>query len=172
MENFELAKKLVWGLAASACASCMVRNDYNVLFSFLTMIILVNYYRENPKFFSKIVIHLMAGLLVIDVFWLIIIMPYWNSSLGGKNKYWDSLSGVHSFAIFMAFVEIALKGGVLAIFFLDYKSKHDIAELMKLNYDQEQESLKTGENVASQNFNSNANLNGNLDTNPKKEVVM
>ena len=172
MDNFELAKQLVWGLAASATASCMVRNDYNVLFAFLTMIILINYFHTNPKFFSKIVIHLMAGLLIIDIFWLIIIMPYWNSTLGGKNVYWNSLSGVHSFALFMAFVEICLKGGIIGIFFLNYKAKYDVAELMKLNYEQSEEGIKVGggDNTGSHNnLNSNSNLNLNGE---KKDIVM
>lgn len=175
MENFELAKKLVWGLAATSCASCISRNDYNVLFAFLSMIILVNYYRENPKFYSKIIIHLMAALMVIDVFWLIIIMPYWSSTQGGKNQYWESLSGVHSFAIFLAFIEILLKGGVLAVFFLDYKSKHDVADLMKLNYEQDEISLKASANDGTgshNNLNSKENLNGNFDTGMKKEMII
>ena len=87
----------------------MIRNDYNVLFAFLTLIILIRYYEENSKFYSKIIIHLMSGLIAVDVFWLIIIMPYWNSSLDKRNIYWESLSGIHSFAILFAFVEIVLK---------------------------------------------------------------
>ncbi len=160
MENFDLAKNLVWGLAVSSCASCIVRNDYNVLFSFLSIIVLIKYFRENPKFYSKVIIHLMTGLIVIDVFWLIIIMPYWNSSLGEKNKYWESLSGVHSFAIFMAFIEILLKAGVVGIFFLDYKQKYDIADLMKLNYDPENEP-KVSEYSSNNPLQSKEKLNGN-----------
>ena len=169
--EYDLAKKLVWGLAASSCASCMVRNDYNVLFAFLAMIILINYFKDNPKFFSKIIIHMMAGLLLIDIFWLIIIIPYWNSNQGGKNMYWASLSGVHSFAIFMAFIEIILKGGILGIFFLYYKKHNDVADLMKLNYEQEHDGLKANNpgNIDSQNkLVPIENINGNLET--KKEL--
>jgi hypothetical protein len=87
----------------------MIRNDYNVLFSFLAMIILIRYFNDNPKLYSKIIIHLMTALSLVDIIWLMIIMPYWNATLGVKNKYWESLEGIHSFALFLAFVEIFIK---------------------------------------------------------------
>ncbi len=174
MENkLELARKLLWGLAAISVAACMVRNDYNVMFAFLVIIILINNYKDNPRFYSKLIIHLMAALIVIDIFWLVIIMPYWNAKI--DNKYWNSLGGVHSFALFMAFIEICIKGGILGLFFLDYKEKNDdISDLMKLQYEMEQEKLKGGplDNASSNNLNSKDQLNGNLSPNPNREIII
>ena len=62
---------------------------------------------ENTKFYTKIILHILAALLVADIIWLIIIMPTWNATV--KNDYWESISGLHSFVLFLAFVELFLK---------------------------------------------------------------
>src|SRR5689334_10495406 len=99
------------------------------------LVILNRFYPENPKFYSKILIHLNTALILVDILWLIIIMPYWESQ-SAKNVYWDSLSGVHTFALILAFIELLLKGGLIALVFLDYKKNYpnDINDLFKLTY--------------------------------------
>lgn len=87
----------------------MIRNDYNVIFAFLVMTILIRYFKEHERFYSKVIIHMMGGLIAADIVWMIIVIPYWTETLKPSNKYWDSLSGVHSFAMWMCFVGILLK---------------------------------------------------------------
>lgn len=87
----------------------MIRNDYNVVFAFLVMIIFITYLKENNKFYSKVVIHITLGLSIADILWMFIVLPYWNESLKPTNKYWESLSGVHSFASWLSLVGIGLK---------------------------------------------------------------
>ena len=87
--------------------SCLIRNDYNVIFSFFILIILNRFYLENTKFYNKIIIHLLGVLVMADIVWLIIIMPIWNANI--KNEYWSSISGLHSFILFLAFTELFLK---------------------------------------------------------------
>ena len=62
---------------------------------------------ENTKFYSKIIIHILTLLVVADLIWLVIMMPTWNATI--KNDYWESISGLHSFTLFLAFVELFLK---------------------------------------------------------------
>jgi hypothetical protein len=89
-------------------ASCMIRNDFNIIFSFLVLIIFIKYLKESQKFYSKIIIHLMGGLIVADIIWIVIVLPYWTSSVKA-DIYWNSLSGVHSFALWLSFLEILVK---------------------------------------------------------------
>lgn len=87
--------------------SCLIRNDYNVIFSFFILIILNRFFMENTKFYTKIIIHILGFLAIADIIWLIIMMPTWNAPV--KNDYWESISGLHSFVLFLAFAELFLK---------------------------------------------------------------
>ena len=63
-------------------------------------------------------------------------MPYWNSKTSLKNAYWDSLSGLHTFTLILAFIELFMKGGLIGIIFIEYRNKFgsDIRELFKFGY--------------------------------------
>jgi hypothetical protein len=117
-------------------SACLIRNDYNVLFSFLMLVILGRFYNENSKFYAKVLIHMLAALVFVDILWLIIIMPYWNSNSASKNIYWESLSGIHSFVLFIAFLELFLKVGIAGLIFNEYRQVYgnDIGYLLKLSY--------------------------------------
>jgi len=155
----ELTRKLVWGLAGLSLTSCLVRNDFNVLFAFLILIILNRYYVENPKFYTKIIVHILVVLVIADIFWMIIIMPYWNSDI--KNDAWKRLSGIHSFVIFLAFIQLILKGGILGILGYDYKQKNpeNFMELTNLSYNMSYSKPK--ENVIANQGGANININVN-----------
>jgi hypothetical protein len=104
--------------------SCLIRNDYNVIFSFLGLIILNNFYNQNVKLFTKILIQMLAALGVFDLIWLIVMMPTWSHSSKDTNEHWNSLSGLHSFVTLLAFLELILKGLTVAYLFIDYKGKY------------------------------------------------
>jgi hypothetical protein len=80
-----------------------------VIFSFLLLIIINNFYNQNPKLFTKIIVQILALLIVADLIWLIVMIPTWSHEKEDKNLYWNSLSGIHSFAIVFAFLELILK---------------------------------------------------------------
>lgn len=128
-------KKLIWGLSvkylfsinlnqALSITSCLVRNDYNVIFSFLILIILNNFYNQNPKLFAKIIVQILAVLIVADILWLIVMMPTWSHSAADKNENWNSLSGIHTLAKIFAFFELILKGLIAAYLVYDFKQKY------------------------------------------------
>jgi hypothetical protein len=78
----------------------------------------------------------MLALILVDVFWLIIIMPYWRTKLSSPNLYWESLSGVHTFVLILAFLELFLKLSIVGLIFLEYKSTYpnDVSEIFKFSY--------------------------------------
>jgi hypothetical protein len=84
----------------------------------------------------KVLIHLLIALVIVDILWLVIIMPYWNSKSTHKNAYWDSLSGLHSFTLVMAFLELFIKVSMAGLIFIEYRNKNggDISELLKFGY--------------------------------------
>ena len=63
-------------------------------------------------------------------------MPFWSTKLPTPNLYWDSLSGIHTFVLILAFIELFLKVGIAGLIFSEYKSTYpnDINELFKLSY--------------------------------------
>ena len=124
---------LLKGLSVS---SCLIRNDYNVLFSFLILILLNRFYSENKKFYSKILIHLLLALAAVDIVWLVVILPYWNTKSKSRNPYWESLSGVHTFGLIMAFLELFIKLIMAVAIFFEYRKDNNgqIDELLKFSY--------------------------------------
>jgi hypothetical protein len=52
------------------------------------------------------------------------------------NAYWNSISGMHTFAYTLAFFELIVKGLIVAYLIYDFKEKHpgEIKELLSLNY--------------------------------------
>lgn len=117
-------------------SSCLIRNDYNVLFSFLILVILNKFYRENSKLFSKILIHLLICLVLLDVIWLIIIMPHWRSKPKVQNLFWESLSGLHFFTLILAFLELFVKTILAGLIFWEYRATYpnDMSELFNFSY--------------------------------------
>lgn len=82
--------------------------------------VLHNFYNENSFFYSKSLIHLTFAIVLIDVLWLLIIIPLWKTT-EAKNEYWQSLSGIHNFTLFVAFMELVVKIGMIFLFVLDFK---------------------------------------------------
>jgi len=47
--------------------------------------------------------------IVIDILWMILMLPAWNSESVG-NKKWDDLGTVHGFVSVSSFIELGIKG--------------------------------------------------------------
>lgn len=135
-------RKLSYLLSALAVTSCIIRNDYNVVFGFLILGIINKYYLDSPKYYSKILFHLISGLIIIDIIWIAITLPYWNSSSETHSEFWESLSFVHTLAIVLAFIQIAIKGLMGYVIVLDYKKQNSsITDLFNFNYEAHPEIL-------------------------------
>jgi len=135
-------RKLTYLLSAVSISSCIIRNDYNVVFGFLILGIINKFYLDNSKYFSKILIHLVLGLIVVDVIWILIVLPYWNTKSENHNEYWESLSFVHTFAIILAFVEIFIKAVIGYLLINDYKKQFkSIKDLFLFSYESQNDIL-------------------------------
>ncbi len=95
-----------------------------MIFSFLILIILNNFYNQNPKIFTKIIIQIITVLIVADIIWLFVMIPTWTHLINDKSDYWKSLSGMHTFVIVFAFFELILKGLITAYLVYDYNQKN------------------------------------------------
>lgn len=102
----------------------------------MILVILNKFYIDNSKLYSKLLVHLIGALVLVDVLWLIIIVPFWKSETKVKNIYWESLSGIHTFAIFISFLEILNKGAMLFVILNDFNKRFNgqLTEMLKFNY--------------------------------------
>ncbi len=103
--------------------SCLIRNDYNVIFSFFLLLILNNFYNDDSKFFSKVIIQILLLLSFYDIIWMIFTFPLWNHEKE-NDIFWNHLSTIHTMGKIFAFFELALK--LITIFFIfnSYKTKY------------------------------------------------
>ena len=100
-----------------------MRNDYNVIFAFFLLIILNNFYNEDSKLFTKIIIHTLTLLVIMDVIWMIFSFSLWSH--GRKiDLFWTSLENIHSFGQICSFLELGLKILIIAFLGVNFNSKN------------------------------------------------
>ena len=145
--------------------SCLGRNDYNVVFSILTLMILTNFYNRTPKITTKIIIQLLAILSLADIIWIFFFSGAWthlskeeraksnDNDSEDMVQFWDSLWFIHGFVYFLSFVELILKLLLLYYLITDYKGKYSLGDLLNLNYDGTNNEDKTP--IIEQNQNNN-----------------
>ena len=145
--------------------SCLGRNDYNVVFSILTLLLLIKFYNSAPKVTTKIIIQIFGILAIADVLWIIYFSGAWTHlskeerakiDIGDSEdiiNFWDSLWFIHGLVYFLSFIELILKGLLLYYLIMDYYGKYSLKDLMNLNYD------NRGEKITS---NGDENQLGNL----------
>ncbi len=106
-----------------------------MIFSFFVLIVLHNFYNENSFFYTKSLIHLTFTVVLIDLLWLIIIIPLWKNS-EVDSEYWQSLSGIHNFILFIAFLELVVKSAMIFLYVLDFKKFYGdtYSKLFDFNY--------------------------------------
>lgn len=116
--------------------SCLLRNDYNVIFSFVMLFIFSNFNTENKKYYSKVFIHLLVGLILADCFWFIFISPSKSYKKSINILYLESLNSMHSFCFFLAILEILIKSALLALIAYDYRSffPNELGFLLTFDY--------------------------------------
>ena len=114
-KRFAFIGLLAWVLVLLAIFACLWRNDCNVLMGLLMILILNRQFNSNPALYSKIIIHLLLVLIIIDLLWMFIMFPYWNDE---KNEeiYTGTANALHTWVEIIGVLELLVKGGML--FFL------------------------------------------------------
>ena len=155
--NDDFISKIVhnFKIKSVSIASCLGRNDYNVVFSILNLLILDNFYNSSPKITSKIIIQILSILAIADILWIIYFSSAWTHlskeerekiNIGDSEdiiNFWDSLWFIHGLVYFLAFIELILKGLLLYYLIMDYNGKYSWKDLFNLNYDATAEKITT-----------------------------
>ena len=150
---------LIIKMKCVSITSCLGRNDYNVAFSILSLMILTVYYNQTPKITTKILIQIFVILSISDIIWIIYFSGAWThlseeeieETINKDSKdiiaFWNSLWLIHGLVYFLAFIELILKGLLLYYLILDYKGKY---YLLNLNYDNTNKDKETTNNEQNQ----------------------
>ena len=131
-QSIELIRKGTWILIAASIFSCLSRNDYNIIGAISVLIIIGLFFNKFPKLITKILIHIYAGLCVLDLIWLIIMMFVWTHG-NNTNKYWRSLAFMHNLIYWFGLLEFLYKVYLLFGLVKDY-NKSGKNDLLDLNY--------------------------------------
>lgn len=119
--------------------SCLVRNDYNIIFSILLLLVLSTYYNQNPQISSKIIVHLLSMLVGADIIWIITMSVCWvhpdkGNAMTEVDLFWNSLQYLHGFVYVLAYIELVLKALLIYYLFTDFKTKYNWKELFNFSY--------------------------------------
>ena len=148
--------------------SCLARNDFNVAFSIITLMLLINFYNSKTKAITKIIIQMIALLILADIIWIILFSTAWEHGTQSENpsedvQFWDSLWFIHKLVYVLAYIELLLKGFLLYYLVVYFKEKYQLKDLFNLNYDDEKSKNQE------QNFNEQQNLGENSFNNYQNE---
>ena len=146
--------------------SCLARNDFNVAFSIITLMLLTNFYNQNPKATTKIIIQMLSILFLADIVWIVLFSSAWehdsesvnSKSNEGEILFWDSLWFVHKIVYVLAYIELLVKGFLLYYLIVDFKEKYKLSDLFNFNYDDGKNSLQPQNMDEMQNFDNNNNF--------------
>ena len=146
--------------------SCLARNDFNVAFSIITLMLLTNFYNQNPKATTKIIIQMITVLILADIVWIILFSTAWEHNTESKekfkisvdNQFWDSLWLVHKMVYILAYIELILKAFLLYYLIADFKEKYRFKDLFSFNYDDERKGYPS-KNIDGKQINFDNSLN-------------
>lgn len=105
---------LFWITVVLSSISCLFRADWNIIISFFGLVIITKYYEKSQNYFLGLLFYSFAGSIVLDVFWMMMILPAWNSN-AIANKKWDELSGLHGLVTLTSLLEILAKAIILGL---------------------------------------------------------
>ena len=99
------------------------------------LFIFSNFTNENKKYYSKVLIHLVIGLIFADTIWIIFITPNANYRKSINLKYLESLNSMHSFCFYLGIFEILVKVVILALAAYDYRNFFSSEVSFLFNFD-------------------------------------
>ena len=118
---FILLELLAWALILLAIFSCLWRNDCNVLMGLIIIITLNRKLKVNPGTYSKVIIHILVGVILIDLIWMFIMFSYWNDSENEK-LYTGKANILHGWVEFLGVLELLIKSAMVFFVFIIYKN--------------------------------------------------
>ena len=119
--QFILIELCAWALILLAIFSCLWRNDCNVLMGLIIIVTLNRKLKLNPGIYSKVIIHILVGVIIIDLFWMFIMFPYWNNS-SNEKLYSGKANILHGWVEFLGVLELLIKGVMIFFSFVIYKN--------------------------------------------------
>jgi len=116
-----LIEYLFMAQAVIAAFTCLARTDFNFAFALLSYY-LWHQFREKQERedIGKKLLGLNAFLLVLDLVWVIVMGSVWGATPDLAVEGAPG-SGIHSFAIFLSVLNLLVRGGAIALFFLMFK---------------------------------------------------
>ena len=104
--------------------------------------LLTNFYNQNPKATTKIIIQILLILIIADLVWIILFSSAWEHGENSEEKsseenniFWNSLWFIHKIVYILAYVELLLKGFLLYYLIADFKEKYKLKHLFNFTYD-------------------------------------
>ncbi len=132
--------------------------------------LLTNFYNQNPKATTKIIIQMLTILILADIVWIILFSSAWehsseeeeqkNSKNAEKEEvFWDSLWFIHKIVYILAYIEVILKGFLLYYLVADFKEKYKLGDLFNFNYDDAKNSIQPQNAGGEQQINFDNSMN-------------
>ena len=135
-KQFILLELCAWALILLSIFSCLWRNDCNVLMGLIIIITLNRKLKINPGIYSKIIIHILVGVIIIDLIWMFIMFPYWNNSTNEK-LYTGKANILHGWVEFLGVLELLIKGVMIFFSFIinkNYEQNWSFYGLLNIKY--------------------------------------
>ena len=132
-KHFEFLELLCWALIILSIFSCLWRNDCNVLMGLIIVITLNRKFKTNPAFYSKVIIHILLGVVLLEIFWMFIMFSYWNDSTNEK-LYSGTANVLHGWVEFLGVLELLVKLGMIFFVFNIYKNFGNWKGLLNFRY--------------------------------------
>eukprot|EP00831_Metopus_contortus_P012985 TRINITY_DN15245_c0_g1_i1.p2 TRINITY_DN15245_c0_g1~~TRINITY_DN15245_c0_g1_i1.p2 ORF type:complete len:104 (+),score=9.85 TRINITY_DN15245_c0_g1_i1:131-442(+) len=79
--------------------------------------------RDRSKRFHQKLWWINIGAMALDLIWWLLAFFLWNKAPQHDELIWKQLSTMHSFSLFFSFINIVLRGGILAILYLTMKEE-------------------------------------------------
>ncbi len=135
-KQFILLELCAWALILLSIFSCLWRNDCNVLMGLIIIITLNRKLKINPGIYSKIIIHILVGVIIIDLIWMFIMFPYWNNSTNEK-LYTGKANIFHGWVEFLGVLELLIKCVMIIFSFIinkNYEQNWSFYGLLNIKY--------------------------------------
>ena len=135
-KQFILLELCAWALILLSIFSCLWRNDCNVLMGLIIIITLNRKLKINPGIYSKIIIHILVGVIIIALIWMFIMFPYWNNSTNEK-LYTGKANIFHGWVEFLGVLELLIKCVMIIFSFIinkNYEQNWSFYGLLNIKY--------------------------------------